>query len=114
MMTGINSIAALPISGPISGQAADISPAKDSETPDSERAKAAANAGAEFEALFIAQMLEYSGLSKAFTMNGGEGVEAFSRFMIEQLAEDLVEQGGFGLSESITQSLLSQQNAIKE
>ncbi len=103
VMTGISSIAGL--------QAPDISTAKDSQRSDSEKAEAAAKAGAEFEALFIAQMLEYSGLSKALTMNGGEGVEAFSRFMIEQLAEDLVEQGGFGLSESITQSLLSQQDS---
>jgi peptidoglycan hydrolase FlgJ len=101
VMTGINSIAAL--------QVPDISTASNTQTPDSDKAEAAAKAGAEFEALFIAQMLEYSGLSKAFTMNGGEGVAAFSRFMIEQLAEDLVDQGGFGLSESITQSLLSQQ-----
>ena len=71
--------------------------------------QAATEAASDFEALFIAQMLEYSGLSKAFTLNGGEGVEAFSRFMIEQLAQDMTAQGGFGLTEAITEDLLARQ-----
>lgn len=61
-----------------------------------------------FEAVFVAQMLSQSGLGKALGADGGFGGEAFSGFLVEQYANRLVEQGGFGLAEKIYQQLRQQ------
>lgn len=55
----------------------------------------------EFEAVFISQMLTFSGLDKALTLNGGEQASAFAGFYIDQFAEKIAEKGGFGLAEKI-------------
>ena len=54
-----------------------------------------------FEASFIAQMLNHSGLAKALTAAGGEDVASFSQFYMESIAEDITEDGGFGIAEKI-------------
>lgn len=55
----------------------------------------------EFEAVFISQMLKFSGLDKALTLNGGEDVSAFAGFYIDQFADKISQKGGFGLAEKI-------------
>ena len=55
----------------------------------------------DFEESFIAQMLKFSGLDKALTSGGGEGVEEFAQFYLEELAAEITEKGGFGLTHKI-------------
>ena len=61
----------------------------------------------EFEAVFVSQMLKHAGLTEA--LSGSEskfGGEAFSNMLTEQYANELIEDGGFGLAEEIYQQLL--------
>ena len=45
-----------------------------------------------------AEMLSHAGLEKAFTMTGGEGASAFSRMLVESIAEDLARQHPLGVN----------------
>ncbi|NHK26330.1 hypothetical protein FF098_000240 [Parvularcula flava] len=63
------------------------------------------DAAKRFEQSFIAQMLTYSGLAESLTSGDGEGAEAFTTFYIDQLAERLSDQGGFGLADTIYKRL---------
>lgn len=58
-------------------------------------------AAQKFEAAFISQMLNHSGLAEALTGSGGEAVSSFSQFYLENLAQKITEDGGFGLAEKI-------------
>lgn len=75
--------------------------------PDGARREALMENAKAFEATFVAQMLTHSGFSEALSSNGGFGGEAFSSLLVEQYAEKLVDQGGFGLAEKIYEQLLS-------
>ena len=55
----------------------------------------------EFEAVFIGQMLTFSGLDKALMVGGGEDASAFVGFYIDQFAEKIAQKGGFGLADKI-------------
>lgn len=59
----------------------------------------------EFEAVFIGQMLKFSGLDKALTMGGGEEVSAFTGFYIDQYADKIAQKGGFGLADKIYEQM---------
>lgn len=63
----------------------------------------------EFESVFAAQMLSYSGLDKALSAESGFGGEAFSSLLVERFADQLVERGGFGLTEKIYEQLRERQ-----
>ncbi|GJL93752.1 MAG: hypothetical protein DHS20C05_01570 [Hyphococcus sp.] len=63
----------------------------------------------DFEAVFVAQMLNYSGLNKALSRDSGFGGDTFSSMLTQQYATKLVEGGGFGLAEPIYQQLLSKE-----
>lgn len=55
-----------------------------------------------FEASFLAEMLQYTGLNAMPAgFGGGAGEEAFSSLLTEQYAHLLSERGGIGLSERI-------------
>ena len=54
----------------------------------------------QFEKLLWSEMLSHSGLEKAFTMSGGESASAFSRYVVEAIAEDLAAQHPLGLSDA--------------
>ena len=61
----------------------------------------------EFEAVFVGQMLKHAGLTEALSGNGDKfGGEAFASMLTDQVAADLVEDGGFGLAQEIYQQLL--------
>lgn len=66
----------------------------------------------EFEAVFIGQMLKFSGLDKALTVSGGDDASAFTGFYIDKFAEKISEAGGFGLAEKIYAQMarINQQN----
>ena len=57
-------------------------------------------AAQDFEATYIAQMLTFSGLDKALTAGGGDDMSAFTSFYIQSFAENIAENGGFGLADS--------------
>lgn len=56
-------------------------------------------AAIDFEATYIAQMLTFSGLDKALLAGGGEDMSAFTSFYIQSFADDIAENGGFGLAD---------------
>ena len=73
------------------------------------RSHLAVKTGKEFETAFIAQMLQFSGLAKALTMGGGEAANSFTHFYLQTLAEDVVAQGGFGISQQITDYIIDKE-----
>jgi flagellar protein FlgJ len=59
----------------------------------------------DFETAFIAQMLTHSGLTESLTSGEGKMAAAFGSFYVEQLAERMAEDGGFGMADSIYEQL---------
>lgn len=53
----------------------------------------------DFEAVFVRQMLQHAGLAEAFGSGEGPSADAFSGFLLDAVAEKLVDGGGFGLAE---------------
>ncbi len=80
------------ISGPLANQT--VRPAAEVKPRLSE-----AELGQKFEQLLWAEMLSGAGLEDAFTRNGGQSASAFSRYVVEALAEDIAEKHPLGLSE---------------
>lgn len=80
-------------------------PAASGRTPGAARDEEMVRNAKAFEAVFVAQMLQHSGLSETLSSNGGFGGEAFSSLLVEQYAEKLVDKGGFGLAEKIYEQL---------
>ena len=68
-----------------------------------QRSDAAMHAAAEkFEASFLSEMLQYTGINAMPAgFGGGAGEEAFSSLLTEQYAHKLAERGGIGLAERI-------------
>lgn len=62
-------------------------------------------AAQEFEAVFISQMLKFSGLDKALTSGGGQSASAFTSFYLDQIATDISEDGGFGLADEFYEQM---------
>jgi peptidoglycan hydrolase FlgJ len=77
--------------------------------PTAERKAQILEQAREFESVFVAQMLKYSGLEKAISSQGGFGGEAYSSLLLEQYASKIVEKGGFGLTENIYEQLLKKE-----
>lgn len=75
----------------------------DASAPDPIRESAKA-----FEAVFIKQMLQYAGLADAFGVDDSSPVASFSDFVLEQIADDMVDQGGFGLADQFYSHLKAQ------
>ena len=57
-----------------------------------------ADIGQRFEQMLWAEMLSHAGLEKSLTQSGGESVSAFSRYVVEAIAEDIAEKHPLGLS----------------
>lgn len=72
------------------------------DNPDTEKAREAA---AEFEAVFVAEMLSHAGFEKALASEAGFGGEAMSGLLLEAYAERIVERGGFGLADAIARRI---------
>lgn len=62
-------------------------------------------AAEEFETVFVKQMLQYAGLADAFGMDADSSVAPFADFILERVASDLVEKGGFGLADQFYEQL---------
>ena len=63
-------------------------------------ASAEVNIGKRFEQMLWAEMLSHAGLEKSLTQGGGEAASAFSRYVVEAIAEDIAEKHPLGLSNS--------------
>ena len=72
------------------------------EEPTAEMRKTAA----EFEAVFISEMLAHAGFESALTRDTGFAGEAMAGFMTAQIAQKLSARGDFGLAEIIARQLL--------
>lgn len=80
----------------------------DANAPAHSSAKSA-DMGKAFEKMLWSEMLSHAGFEKAVTMNGGEGVSAFARMMVEAIAEDISEKHPLGLGQSALTSEVSGQ-----
>lgn len=70
--------------------------------PATNRDAAARKAAEGFEAAFLAEMLQYTGLNaKPDSFGGGAGEEAFGGLLTEEYAKLLAARGGIGLAERI-------------
>lgn len=75
-----------------------------------EREAAIRRVAVEFEALFLAQMLDHAGLGRTpEAFGGGAGEEAFRGHLVEQQARLMAERGGIGLAESIYRAMLARE-----
>lgn len=74
-------------------------------------AAAAKKAAKQFEAVLVSQMLGgmFEGISTDGPFGGGEGEAMFRSMLLDEYGKQIVNQGGFGLSDAITRSLLKHQ-----
>ncbi len=72
---------------------------------------AAKRASEDFEAVFIAQMMEpmFQGLKTDGPFGGGNGEAVFRSLMIQEVGKEVARSGGIGLSNSIYQEMLHMQ-----
>ncbi|QHQ36438.1 rod-binding protein [Algicella marina] len=93
----------------IAPQTTAVPPAGSSGTqPD--RQEQLTNKAKEFEAAFLAEMLKAAGVGKPLqTFGGGAGEEAFSGFLVQEYANQVVATGGLGLAASIVNALSEDQ-----
>ena len=74
--------------------------------PAAPRELAAREAAEAFEATFLAEMLQYTGLNAMPDgFGGGAGEEAFGSFLTDEYARLLAERGGIGLAEQVFEIL---------
>ena len=78
--------------------------------------RASRHAAAEaFEAAFLAEMLQYTGINAMPAgFGGGAGEEAFSSFLTEQYARLLAERGGIGIAEQVFEHARSRGRATHD
>ena len=57
--------------------------------------------GKRFEQMLWAEMLTHAGLEESLTLGGGESASAFSRYVVEAIAEDIAEKHPLGLAGSV-------------
>jgi len=69
----------------------------------------------EFEAMFIGQFLGsmFQGIGTDGLTGGGQGEAMFRSLLIEQYAQSIQKQGGFGLAASVKAELLKFQKAAE-
>ena len=72
---------------------------------------AAKKASEDFEAVFIAQMMEpmFQGLKTDGPFGGGHGEAVFRSLMIQEVGKEVARSGGIGLSSSIYEEMLHMQ-----
>lgn len=81
--------------------------ARGGQTPDQIRA-----AAEEFEAVFLAQMMEQMmGESTQTSFGGGPGEAAFRGLLNEEYAKVMAKAGGIGLADSLAREMLAMQEA---
>jgi peptidoglycan hydrolase FlgJ len=83
-----------------------IVPAAGAPKPVPQSEQAARKAAEAFEAAFLAEMLQYTGLNAMPDgFGGGAGEEAFGSFLTDEYARLLAERGGIGIAEQVFEIL---------
>ena len=68
----------------------------------------------QFESAFLAEMLRHAGVSRSRdAFGGGAGEEAFSGYLADAYARQLVDSGGIGLAEHIFHALARADDAAR-
>lgn len=67
--------------------------------------------GKRFEQMLWAEMLSHAGLEKSLTMGGGEAASAFSRYVVESIAEDLAATHPLGFAKRVDETTGALQSA---
>lgn len=76
-------------------------------TPRTETPETLRLAAQELEATFVYEMLKSAGVGETRSeFGGGVGEEQFSSFLLQEQADLIVRNGGFGLAERIFENLL--------
>jgi len=72
-------------------------------------------ASKDFESVFIGQFLGsmYADIPTDGLMGGGQGEAMFRSLLIDQYAQSIEKQGGFGLAASVKAELLKHQQAVQ-
>jgi flagellar protein FlgJ len=75
--------------------------------------EATKKAAKDFESVFISQFLGsmFEGISTDGMFGGGQGEQIFRSMMLDQYGKQIAAQGGFGLSDAVTRSLVQHQEA---
>lgn len=68
--------------------------------------------GKRFEQMLWAEMLSHAGLEKSLTLGGGEAASAFSRYVVEAIAEDLAESHPLGFARKVDETLPGQAGQV--
>ncbi|MEO1039626.1 MAG: rod-binding protein [Pseudomonadota bacterium] len=91
----------------VSSARADAPRSTRAQTPEQARAIAE-----EFEAVFLAQMMEHmmGPSTKSETFGGGAGESAFTGMLNEEYAKVLSKSGGIGLADALTREILRLQD----
>ncbi len=73
-------------------------------------------AAAEFEAVFIGQMLKpmFEGLSTDGPFGGGHAEKTWRSFMVEALGEEVAQNGGLGLADAVRAAMLNAAGATPQ
>ena len=74
-------------------------------------AAVAKKAAQQFEGVFVSEFLGsmFDGISTDGPFGGGQGEAMFRSLMLDEYGKQIVARGGFGLTDSITRSLLAHQ-----
>jgi flagellar protein FlgJ len=85
------------------------------QAPYSGGAAKADKASKEFESVFIGQFLGsmYADIPTDGVMGGGQGEAMFRSLLIDQYAQSIEKQGGFGLAASVKAELLKHQQTAQ-
>lgn len=70
-------------------------------------------AGAEFEAMFLSQMLDhmFAGIGTEGLFGGGAGEDTYRGMLNEQYGKVIAKNGGIGLADAVTREILRMQEA---
>lgn len=94
----------------LAGRASAPGRPQGAQTPDQIRA-----AAEEFEAVFLAQMMEQMmGESTQSSFGGGPGEAAFKGLLNEEYAKVMAKSGGIGLADNLAREMLALQEAQGE
>jgi flagellar protein FlgJ len=97
----------LPTDSQLALQAA-TAPKQPAKTQDPARAREAAE---EFEALFLAQMIEhmFTGIETDGLFGGGHGEEIFRSMLFQEFGKTLSRAGGVGIADAVQREILKTQ-----
>lgn len=100
----------------LSSMAKPAGPASLKGTSPNELETKARNVAEEFEAVFLATMLEgmFEGLKTDGPFGGGSAEQTYRSLLITEYAKQISQNGGLGLSDQITRDLIALQEGAQQ